>query len=816
MTMFELTIRGLVQGVGYRPHVARLCRRLRLTGDVRNAGGIVKIRLLCDRKTAEDLAERLYRDYPAGARIDIIELNEIPERFLSGFSIAESDDNGVLPVLPSDIALCEDCRRELFDPKSRFFRYPFISCAACGPRYTIMKSTPYDRINTTMDGFAMCEDCRREYEDKIQSRINRRFYAQTIGCAKCGPQLFYEAAGTTVTESSLETAISSLHSGAVLAIKDTGGYHLVCDAFNEEAVGKLRQLKKREAKPFAVMANCTETAGKFAEINATEKELLESPARPIVLLEKNRDDSNLQSPAPSVCMNSPYIGIMLPSNGLQYLLAEEFPLLVMTSANFSGEPMITDDGEIKKLGVDVLSNNRVILTPADDSILRVLCGRTQILRRSRGFVPEPVEIKENTSLKTKDNTSPEIKEKVFFAAGADMKSAFAFAKNGRVYLSQYLGDLINLRVQQEYIKTRQRMLEMHRVHPDKEKGSNEKLIIASDLHPGYISSALAKRFCMEMNEKAFSADLLKYQHHIAHAASVVAEHGISEPALCFVFDGTGYGLDKTVWGGEVLYFDGMKFSKKTGLSPVTLAGGDEGVRNTGLILSGFVAEARKRGLLLDVPDSDIYHYNEYFEPGAEKLVYKAIELQINTVTSSSCGRLFDAVAALSGICDYSHYEGQAACELEYAAQSYRREKLKEINMETIMFRTGSSQSIGTAQDIRTSQAGCLLDTPNLIAELVLKKLNGVSSGHLAYEFHLALAAAVCREAKVYREIYDNNRIILSGGCFANALLSELVIKRLEAEGFVVYTNEKVPPGDDGIAVGQIWLAAQDAFKAEER
>ncbi|MBR0132426.1 MAG: carbamoyltransferase HypF [Lachnospiraceae bacterium] len=783
MKTFEFTIKGLVQGVGYRPFIARLCMARGINGDVRNSGGIVFLRAnFAEEKEANEFAVTLAEQYPEGAKPADISFVQVSFVDFTSFEVVKSNRNGLVPHLPADIGICENCLAELrgdqivpistnLVPKStRFNRYPFISCAACGPRASIMRKIPYDRENTTMSEFEMCPECKKEFYDPA----DRRFYAQTISCPNCGPSLFWwdtndeeksELRENRITikqkdisqEKIFNIATEILKSGGVLAVKNIGGYHLVCDATNSTAVERIRTIKNRETKPFAVMVKDVEIVKTYAHISQREEELLKSPARPIVLLEA----SNIRI-SPSVSMSSPDIGIMLPSNGLQYMLAEEFEVLVMTSANISGEPIIADDEAVKKLGVPVLGNDREIINPSDDSVVRIINDRVQILRRGRGYVPESLELGQNN---LRENAT-----KTIFASGADMKASFAFFAGNKAYVSQCFGDMSDLAVQTAYEKTSQIMCDMHNISPE---------VYAYDMHPGYASSSKIRKI---------NANLIPVQHHIAHAASVIAENEISGPALCFSFDGTGYGLDKTIWGGELFYYNDGKFARTGHLDSVRLPGGDEGSRNANLALAGYIYEMRKRGMLGGIADEEIFCYNKLFERDTEKLVYNALKLEINSVLSSSCGRLFDAVSALLGIGAYNHYEGECACELEYAARKYR--KVSKDNKDN---------GVGMPKP---------KSTMDILEILIRNKREGKDKGYLACLFHKSLVDLMLEMITSFScgEKQDTKDIVLSGGCFANHLLTEMAIEKFEQEGFKVYTANKLPPGDDGITLGQLFYA----------
>lgn len=749
---FLITVRGLVQGVGYRPFIVKLLKSGGHTGYVINSGGIVRIKVNCDEVTATALAEHLKKNYPEGAVINDVEYMRLPYEELEGFKVGESDEaaDSDYPVLPADVAICENCRRELFNPASRRYGYYFISCAACGPRYTIMKSAPYDRKRTAMEPFELCTTCAREYYDTNDIRA----YAQTISCKNCGPRLIFRADERTpeiYDDAAFNLALDTLRRGGVIAVKDTGGYHLACDGLNAKAVAELRRVKARETKPFALMLKDIDTVKKYAHLSDDEAELLESPIRPIVLLARRKTSLKTDIvPAEDIFAGSPDIGAILPSTGLQYLLAEEFPVLVLTSANRTGEPMIADDEKMKAYALPMLYNDREIINPADDSIMRIVAGRVLTLRRARGLVPVPVELGVNLGRPT------------VFAAGADMKAAFGFGRGSRAYISRYLGDMLDTGVQKEYQKTLKRLETLH--------GFKKKKTVC-DMHPDYVTTRM-------------NYDGARVQHHMAHAAAVIAEFGIKEPALCFAYDGTGLGIDRSIWGSEVFEFDGDGLYRKHHFDEIKLPGGNEGVKNANLMLAGYIKAARDAGFELP-GDEGIYYYNNFFEPGAEKMVYSALSTGINTVKSTSCGRVFDAMSALLKISDYNDYEGKCAIELEWAAREYAH--VCKI----------SGKKLPGFDEIRTFK-----NTAAYFAETAVRLSEGEPAWKLSYEFHLAVAKNIvgtCLESGV-------KNVVLSGGCFANVLLLKTAVTELEKKGFKVFVASAVPPGDDGIAIGQMYLA----------
>lgn len=725
---YSITVYGLVQGVGFRPYVKRIADSMSLNGTVRNQGGIVRIQLICDSDTLEAFIKRLYLSLPKGASIERLETGILPEKEYAGFEIIDSGGDGFceLPFIPADIATCAECEKELFDSANRRYRHPFISCAVCGPRYSIIDSIPYDRKNTVMKAFKMCPKCAGEYS----SAADRRFFAQTLGCNGCGPRLFFN--GDERDAAARLTA--SLAAGRIAAVKDIGGYHFVCDARNDGAVQRLRQIKLREAKPFAVMFKSVEQIREYARLCKAEEMLLKSSARPIVLLEKRNEL------APSVCGGLPTVGAMLPCNPVQLMLMNDFGApLVMTSGNISGEPIITDDSAAAKIcaenDMDILCHDRRILMPLDDSVARVLDGRPQLIRRARGYVPEPIDV-------------PEMNADDFMSAGGDLKAAFAFARGGRVIVSQHFGDMEDDGVRKAYLGGIRHMSELYSFVPKK---------IICDMHPLYFSVKEAGRLADRMGLEAPKT----VQHHLAHIMSVAAEHGIAGDFTGIAMDGTGFGTDGAVWGGEIFTVSGRLAKRRFHLQYVDVAGGDNAARNASLLLKSYLLKA---GLLRS-------------EDG-NALIKSAVENGINVFRTSSMGRLFDAVSVMLGVCSYNRYEGECAIRLEAEASS--ADSSYPLHFETD-FETGEIKFDGIFADI--ADALC----------------RGVPVNVIARGFHMAVVE-MCMDIAAFCK---NSRLLVSGGVFMNKIICEELASRCGSAGVELFWNEKVPPGDGCIALGQI-------------
>lgn len=731
-----MLIKGLVQGIGFRPFVAQLADELNIKGQVKNTGGIVTVIAVGDEADLDSFLARMKSEVPAGGFISSIEMAEIikepgNEQF-DGFTIVKSDSDleNNLPFIPADIATCDRCVAELKDKSNRRYRHPFISCTVCGPRYSILDRLPYDRETITMADFEMCDDCKMEYT----AHGNIRRHAQTIACPHCGPKL---------TET-VGNAAQVLSDGGIAAIKDIGGYHLACDANNAYAVDKLRLLKHRENKAFAVMFSSLDEIRDYCEISPEEEKLLISPARPIVLLEAKSDGKKL---AKNVCLRSPYIGAMLACNPVQILLLEEMSPLIMTSGNASGDTLEIENNSMQKwleerFSTDELAHtpwlalhhDRRILRPLDDSVIKLVAGRQQFLRRARGYVPTPIPV----------DIDGEI-----LSAGGDLKSSFCYVKDGFAYISQYLGDLESISCQKHYLNELESMQRIFSFKPS---------LLAIDMHPGYYSRKKAYDF---FRAKSPDGQVVEIQHHQAHVASVIAEHHLQGDVLGFAFDGTGFGTDGAIWGSESFLWHDNKMQRVAHLKEVKLIGGDEGAKNCKSILVGYLEAAG-----IDYKDTDAD-----FE-----LIRAAIRNNINTVQSTSMGRLFDAVSCLLGVCSYNSYEGQAPIELENLA------------------------AVATdAYPLDLPESG---DTASLFKDLINGGKAGASKASLARGFIHAIADYILKIAKSYRI----KQVVLSGGCFNNGILLEKSIELLEKEGFLVYTNELVPTGDGGICLGQAYLA----------
>jgi hydrogenase maturation protein HypF len=734
-----------VQGVGFRPSVFRLAAVAGLGGFVRNDSDGVWIELEGDADTISGFPDRLRREAPPLSRVDAIEVTSLSARGDVRFRVAPSERApDATAAIPSDAATCPECLRELFDPANRRFRYPFVNCTDCGPRYTIVREVPYDRVGTTMSAFLLCAPCRTEYEDPA----DRRFHAEPNACPECGPSVSYVRPGerTLAGEDGLRGAIEDLVLGRIVAVKGLGGFFLACDAANESSVALLRQRKRRPHKPFALMARDLPTALSIARAGESEVRALRSPAAPIVLL-RARDGATL---AKSVAPGLREVGVMLPYTPLHHLLlADGPPVLVMTSGNVSEEPIAREDrSAIEKLsGIadSFLLHDREIHARADDSVVRIVAGSPQPVRRARGSVPEPIPL---------GFSAPPI-----LAVGAELKNTVCLTREGEAFLSPHVGDLENPENHAFFEEVIGKLERLLGVFPT---------AIAHDLHPDYFSTRYAR---------ASTLRRLGVQHHHAHIASCLAENGRTAPVIGVAFDGTGCGPAGELWGGEMLLADLGGYRRLGHLRPIPLAGGAAAIREPWRLAAAALLDA---GLPIDRLRN--------VQPVRREAVRKLLERGIASPLATGAGRWFDAVSALLGIRSEITYEGQAAVELEALAS--------EDDGFPLDFEIASDAEGGIEIDLRPA-----------IRAIVAADDSGVPRGQLAAGFHAMLARTVTRTCVAAREETGVSTAALSGGCFQNRLLTEKTRDGLAAEGFEVLLHRRVPPNDGGLALGQAAVAA---------
>src|SRR6266567_3588159 len=759
----RIIIQGIVQGVGFRPFVYGQALHRNLVGFVLNDSAGVTIEVEGSPDALDGFQRALREKAPPLARIDSLIIEPVEPCYETAFIIAHSQAGSERHALISpDTATCDDCLRELFDPADRRYHYPFINCTNCGPRFTIVKDVPYDRDKTTMRIFPMCPACQAEYEDPL----NRRFHAQPNACPTCGPQTHFI---TLSDHNPITTAAQHLAAGSILAIKGLGGYHLACDALNTEAVQRLRQRKHREAKPFALMVPDLETARRLCQVSDAEAVLLQSHRRPIVLLSQ-RPDCPV---APAVAPAYNTLGIMLPYTPLHHVLLHAFAeqiqpgqlaVLVMTSGNLSDEPIAYQDEDARQrlasIAEGMLAHNRDIHMRCDDTVTRITAGGEQIMRRSRSYVPEPLSL-------PFDLPAP------LLACGGHLKNTFCLGKGQQAFVSHHIGDLENPETLTSFREGIEHFKRLFDIYPK---------AVAYDLHPEY----LATKYALDMDIPR----KIGVQHHHAHIASVLAEHGIQGPAIGLAADGTGYGTDGAVWGCEIMSADLLGFERLAHLAYVPLPGGDHAVRQPWRMAAVYLAQAYGDAFL----DLDIPFVHQLDRPKWHVLA-QMIERGINSLPTSSLGRLFDAVAALIGLRNEVLYEGQAAIELEILAQQQEK-GIHEGQSIIYQFTISTRDQMPTTLDVAPMLRGIVSDIQQ-----------GVPASEIADRFHHSIAELLATVCFGTREQTGLNIIALSGGVFQNRLLLEQLVKRLEGMSFQVYVNRRVPPNDGGISLGQIAVAA---------
>ncbi|MCT4353944.1 carbamoyltransferase HypF [Streptomyces sp. Je 1-79] len=783
----RVVVRGVVQGVGFRPFVYALATGLRLSGHVTNTADGVVAEVEGDPADVAAFCARLAPDAPPLARVESVETAEVTASGGSGFTIVPSRQGGAVRTLvPPDTATCDDCLAELADPADRRYLHPFITCTHCGPRFTIVTGLPYDRVHTTMAGFPMCPDCAREYADPA----DRRFHAQPVACPRCGPRLRLVTvpdgpAPSSVTDPAPEldsgtgsgtepvaAARRMLAAGAILAVKGLGGYHLACDATNPDAVAELRRRKARGDKPFAMMAADLADIEPLAHLGPLERELLTGGVRPVVLL-RRRDAARPRhgaAPARAVAPGSPDLGFMLPYTPVHHLLlglgaaGREGPrLLVMTSGNLAGEPIVTDDAEaltrLAGLADAWLLHDRPIHVPCDDSVVRVCDGEQLTLRRSRGYAPLPVALPVEVA--------PSL------AVGGDLKNTFCLGDGHQAWLSAHIGDMDDLATQLALASAERQLESVTGVRPG---------LLAADRHPAYRSTRWAR-------EHAAGRPVVPVQHHHAHVAAAMAENGLdgTRPVIGVAFDGTGYGLDGAVWGGEFLLADYAGFRRFAHLAYVPLPGGDAAVRRPYRMA---LAHLWAAGIAAD----PALPCTRACDPGERAVLERQLARELNCVPTSSMGRLFDAVSSLAGICHHAGYEAQAAIELEAAA----------------LGAPGVTEDPRYAFRLGAPRAGTPLtaDPAPLLAAVAADVLDGTPAAVVAARFHRAVARLVRTVCAAARGETGLETVALTGGVFANTVLSSACAEGLREDGFTVLRHRRIPPNDGGLALGQLVVAAR--------
>lgn len=847
----DITVKGIVQGVGFRPFVYRLAKQYLINGWVLNGIEGVFIHAEGESQLLDEFVLAISDNAPAAARVEEIELKEVPLEDFENFEIRFSDDTEAekTTLVSPDLATCEDCTCELFDPEDRRYRYPFINCTNCGPRFTIIESLPYDRKATSMKDFPMCSACAHEYADPA----DRRFHAQPDACFECGPVLTWRTheggdvsapltpiclgEGRQKSDALLAEAVAMLKAGKILAVKGLGGFHLVCDAENESAVALLRERKRREGKAFAVMMASPEAVRGVCVVNKPEEELLSSAARPIVLLKKRNDSTFV----PGLADKLPELGVMLPYTPLQHLIMHDFceaggRMLVMTSGNIHDNPIVISDEEAYQqlfaVADGFLGNNREILTRFDDSVARVLNfgeagDAVQFIRRARGYAPLPLSLEAQVVETTGECASGSeadgagegdtvasaekaayvsagessvaesegdavVTPGEIFATGPEQKNTFTLTRGNEAFVSQHIGDMENVETYDAWLATKSRYEKLFAIAP---------CAIACDLHPEYLTSKYAAE-----------QDLLTIgiQHHHAHVASILGEYGLEGPVCGIAFDGTGYGVDGSLWGGETLLVNRSAFERFAQFSYIPMPGGAAAIKNPSRMAYGVLWACD----LLEHPGA-----TDLLESlGGEASICDAlIEEGINCPMTSSVGRLFDAASALLGVCTNPTYEGQPAILLEAAMGSYADIPADELpgdgeeagsHQEVIQQRymVDIVKNVASPDSTAEETAILLFDPAPVFKALLDDKAVGVEIGLIARRFHDAIVQAVYLGAELVRSMYDINIIALSGGVFMNRYLVEHAVALLQHFGFTVALNRDLPPNDGCVSFGQAVIA----------
>ena len=778
----KIRVYGIVQGVGFRPTVSRHAAAAGITGSVCNKGPYVEIFAQGEEKCVKDFLERLEKQPPKRAAILKINTEDVKEEEygkFNDFQIIESEKTkGEIFVSP-DIAICEECKKEMYDPKDRRYLHPFINCTCCGPRLTILDALPYDRERTSMKEFPMCPDCASEYEDPA----TRRYDAQPVCCNDCGPEVYLTGREERGRAAIIATR-KMIHDGGIVAIKGIGGFHLCCDATNEEAVQRLRTLKNRPAKPFAVMARDVEAVKQECLVNEVQEEILDGHQKPILLLEKRKKsiekitehvaenmmetDENSARICESVAPGNPKVGVMLPYAPVQMLLFQyddgiQMPdFLVMTSGNTSGAPICREDeeavAELSHLCDAMLSHNRKIRIRADDTVMDFYRNEPYMIRRSRGYAPLP--------FMTKADWKGQV-----LAVGGELKNTFCIGVDNRFYPSPYVGDLEDLRTVKALQETIHRFQTLLEVKPQ---------AVVCDLHPKYNSTVVAEEL---------GYPVIRVQHHYAHILSCMTENDCHDPVIGVAFDGTGYGTDGTIWGGEILLADYGNFTRFGSITPFLQMGGDasakEGWRIAVSMIYGYTKD-RKRAW-------EIMETLGLCSEQESRVQFTMADRKINAVASTSAGRLFDAVSAILGIRRRSGFEGEASTALQFAAEAYEQQNLSNISQE---------QKENKDILLHETKERFVLNTQMLVQQITEAKMRGEDTGMLAYRFHQVLAEMITAACIKAKESSGRDKVALSGGVFQNRLLLRLTEERLLQEGFEVLRHRMIPPNDGGIAIGQ--------------
>ena len=794
----DIHVTGIVQGVGFRPFVYRCARHNLIKGWVLNAVDGVHIRAQGDEDLVDAFVLDLVNDAPAAAHVAEVTMKEVPLEDFDGFEIRFSDDAEVreTTLVSPDLATCDDCVRELFDPADRRFRYPFINCTNCGPRFTIIDALPYDRPNTSMRAFPMCPVCAAEYA----APSDRRFHAQPDACFECGPHVSWMTLGTegnviwgnTREESDaiFAKAVALLTRGGIVAVKGLGGFHLVCDAGNADAVPELRRRKRRDGKALAVMVADVDAARRWCRVSTEEATVLTGAAHPIVLLRK-RTDAGASKLAPGLADGLAELGVMLPYTPVQHLLMHDFAaaggeMLVMTSGNVHDEPIQIDDDEARVALAGVadalLGNDRPIRARYDDSVVRVIdaAGQPaiQVIRRARGYSPVPIALPEMPD----EGTDSDVAAPCVFAAGPEQKNTFCLTRGKEAFVSQHIGDLENAETFDAWLEAKARFSTLFRAEP---------AVLACDRHPEYLSTKWVR--------EQTGLPVVEVQHHHAHIVSAMAEHGVAGPVCGVAFDGTGYGMDGAIWGGEVLLSNLADFERFANFAYVPMPGGAAAVKNPLRMAYGVLSAYD----LLDHPAA-VSALAELGEGAA--LLSRMIEQGVNTPYTSSAGRLFDAASALLGVCPHPTYEGEPAILLE--ACMAENPALTSGFAPDVRYSVAVTKNTAGAQSTAHDTSVVLLDAHDTFAALLDDLAAGVPRSVIARRFHDAFVEAIITVAGLVRALYGITQVVLSGGCFMNRYLTETALEQLARDGFAPIINRDLPPNDGCVSFGQAVVASQ--------
>jgi hydrogenase maturation protein HypF len=772
----HIIIRGAVQGVGFRPFIYRLASEMNVPGWVLNSPQGVFIEVEGEEQVLDTFLLRIEKEKPPRSFIQSLEFSVLDPIGYTGFEIRHSDGTGekTALILP-DIATCPDCLSEIFEPLNRRYLYPFTNCTNCGPRFTIIEALPYDRPNTSMKRFQMCKDCLNEYENPA----DRRFHAQPNACPRCGPHLELWDEGGKVHSShhdSLLEAADAIRYGKIVAVKGLGGFHLIVDARNDDAVRRLRERKHREEKPLALMYPTLEAVKNDCVVSELEERLLLSPESPIVLLSRHRAISKFESRnsnldvASSVAPHNPHLGVMLPYTPLHHILMRElcFPV-VATSGNLSDEPICTDEHEaLKRLSgiADLfLVHNRPIVRHVDDSVVRVLMGRESVLRRARGYAPLPIHVPVSSGIS-------------HLAVGAHLKNTVALSNGGNVFLSQHIGDLETEEASHAFQNVCRDLPELYDSEPES---------VVCDMHPAYLSTQFAK---------GHTKQVIEVQHHYAHIASCMVENELDGRVLGVSWDGTGYGLDGTIWGGEFLLTTESSFQRVASFRRFRLPGGERAIKEPRRTAIGVLFEVFGDRLFerMDMPVLGSFRESEL------RVLRKAVARGVNSPLTSSVGRLFDAAASIIGLRNRVSFEGQAAMELEFAIEGTETDEAYSFRIAD--FGSRIEKEVNPKSEFGNSNSAVTIDWEPMILGLLDDVGRRVPPRFMSAKFHNTLVETIVEIAERIAE----KRVVLSGGCFQNKYLTERAVRRLEAAGFRPYWHQRVPPNDGGIALGQVFAA----------